>query len=231
MLKLMIFFLFPLLEIYALATLGGYIGGLNVVLLVFASAVLGVWVVRIHGQQCLLRVREELGAGRVPQELLLDNLFVFVAGVLLILPGPISDTVGLLLLIPFVRRMASVRLSGYLTAQSARQGQGAFFSGNGMFFYQSSTSYGPAQSRARREDGVFDCTVKEVPAQDGAAEQGPTLIVDCDDSAAKPHGPRISQNGPHGNGQGADAASPVFDVDPADSGTRTPADTDNKTGN
>lgn len=222
MVKLILFFLFPLLEIYALVTLGGYIGGLNVVLLVFASAVLGGWVVRIHGQQCLQRVREELGAGRVPQELLLDNLFVFVAGVLLILPGPISDTVGLLLLIPFVRRMVSARLSGYLTSHSARQGQGAFFSGNGMFFYQSSTNYGPAQERVQREDGVFDCTVKEVPSQDGAAEDGPTLIVDCQDSAAKPHGP-------HGSDDQGQGAGVVFDVNPADD-THGPADTDKKTG-
>ena len=222
MIKLILFFLFPVLEIYALATLGGAIGGLNVVLLVFASALLGVWVVRIHGQQCLQRVREELGAGRVPQELLLDNLFVFVAGVLLILPGPISDTVGLFLLIPLVRRLASARLSGYLTSHSARQGQGAFFSGNGMFFYQSTSGFGGAQRRTHNEDGVFECTVKEVPSEDGDPGKNTTLLVDCDGNGEQPRAPESS-------GQRVDGEPSVFDVSPADSDTSSATDAGKKT--
>ncbi len=170
MLKILLFAAFPLLEIYLLATLGGYIDGLQVVLLVVASFIFGASVIRHQGQQSLYKVRSELGAGRVPEDLLLDNLLIYFAGVLLLLPGVLSDVVGLLLLIEPLRKLASAKLIAYLRKKSAKS---SFSAGNGMFFY-SSSSYNGTRAEPKVEEGVFECTPEEVDPK------SKEIVFDCD---------------------------------------------------
>jgi len=131
--RLILFLLFPALELYLLVKVGGIIGALNMVLWVFASAVIGMWAVRAQGQSAMLKARAEMNAGRVPQTSFLDGLLLFFGGILLILPGLITDAVGLLLLIPPVRRWAAPRLAAYLTARQASATGG----GTRIFFFQS----------------------------------------------------------------------------------------------
>jgi len=112
-----LFLLFLALELYLLVKAGGIIGAFNMVLWVFASAMLGIWAVRTQGQSALLKVRAEMAAGLPPQTHFLDGLLLFFGGVLLILPGLIGDAAGLLLLIPPVRRWAAPRLVAYLASR------------------------------------------------------------------------------------------------------------------
>lgn len=160
---LLLFLIFPAVELYVLVKVGARIGALNTVLWVFASAALGIWAVRAQGRSAMVKVRSELAEGRIPQNPFLESLLLFFAGVLLILPGFISDFVGLLLLLPPLRRLAAAGLVHYLTAQRTRAGQGGsasrviFFSsgdlsgfggvprngGTGMFPGGPHGSYGP----------------------------------------------------------------------------------------
>jgi UPF0716 protein FxsA len=104
LLKLFLAFtLIPVAEIYLLIKVGGHIGALNTVLLVVATGFAGAYLARLQGAQTMYRVRTSLEQGLMPAEELLDALLIFVAGVLLLTPGFITDTLGLLLLIPETR--------------------------------------------------------------------------------------------------------------------------------
>lgn len=130
--KLILFLLFPALELYLLVKVGGSIGALNMVLWVFASAVIGMWAVRTQGQGAMLKVRADMNEGRVPQTPFLDGVLLFLGGVLLILPGLISDAVGLFLLIPPARHWAAARIGQYLLTRPP-SGIGG---GSNVFFFR-----------------------------------------------------------------------------------------------
>jgi UPF0716 protein FxsA len=72
-------------------------------LLIILGSMLGVLVLRIAGLATALRARESLNRGELPAQTMLEGLMM-AAGGLLILPGFISDVVGLVMLLPFTRR-------------------------------------------------------------------------------------------------------------------------------
>ncbi len=162
------FFLFPALELYLLVQAGSLIGALGVVAEVFASAALGIAVLRFQGRQTLSSVQEELHAGRMPQDLLLDNLLVFFAGILLIVPGLLSDTLGLLLLVSPLRTLFRLRLVAWLTT---RQSAGSFRSGS-VFIYRSGDLRQEDVGREEGDDGVIDISAEPpAPASDEDARK------------------------------------------------------------
>jgi UPF0716 protein FxsA len=128
--RALLIFAFPALELYLLVKVGAVIGALNTVLWVFASAFLGIWVARAHSQYSIRKVMAEIEAGRAPQNAVVDGMLVFFAGVLLILPGLITDAAGLLLLLPFVRALIARSLSRR-SASGRVQGATIFFSSFG----------------------------------------------------------------------------------------------------
>ncbi|MCC6302506.1 MAG: FxsA family protein [Gammaproteobacteria bacterium] len=96
---------FPLLELYVLIKAGGVLGAIPTIALVVFSAVLGTLLLRWQGWIALQRVRAALARGELPARELLDGLMVLVGGVLLLIPGFISDLLAFLCLIPAVRRL------------------------------------------------------------------------------------------------------------------------------
>jgi UPF0716 protein FxsA len=93
----------PVVEIAVLIAVGGEIGVLATLGLLFASAVLGVILVRIQGFNTIQRIRTELDRGGSPGRDLVHGMMILVAGILLIIPGFVSDAIGLLLFLPPVR--------------------------------------------------------------------------------------------------------------------------------
>ncbi len=102
--KLFLFFtLIPVIELYILIHLGGIIGGLNTIILVILTGFIGAWLTRMEGVNTMMKVRENLHQGVMPTEDLLDAFIILIAGVVLITPGLLTDTAGLLLLWPPTR--------------------------------------------------------------------------------------------------------------------------------
>ncbi|MFP5347057.1 MAG: FxsA family protein [Actinomycetes bacterium] len=89
----------PVLELVVLVWVAHRIGGWTVLLLL-ASAVLGVVVLRHGGPSTFRRVREATRAGRPPTVELADAFLTVLGGVLLIVPGFVTDVVGLACLVP-----------------------------------------------------------------------------------------------------------------------------------
>lgn len=103
-LLLLLFIGLPLVELYFLIQVGGQIGAFPTIALAILTAVIGTWLVRHQGFGLLLRVRELTDRGEVPALEMLDGALLLIAGLFLLLPGFLTDTVGFLLLIPPLRR-------------------------------------------------------------------------------------------------------------------------------
>ena len=97
------FTLIPVVEIYLFIKIGGSIGAFNTVVLVILTAFSGAYLAKMQGLQTMLRVRASLEQGILPQEELVDALLIFIAGLVLLTPGFLTDALGLLLLYPTTR--------------------------------------------------------------------------------------------------------------------------------
>lgn len=112
---LILFLLIPVLEIWVFVKVGEAIGAWPTVALVVAMAVAGAALVRIQGLAVLDRARATLAAGEFPSSELFDGLFVLLAGFLLIVPGFLTDAVGILLFIPALRRRLGASIWGWIS--------------------------------------------------------------------------------------------------------------------
>lgn len=99
------FFAVPLIEIALFVTVGGWIGLWPTLAIVIGTGILGVTVIRWQGLQSMEGLRQATQMRRTALGQMAENALVGMAGVLLILPGFLTDTLGLLLLIPPLRRL------------------------------------------------------------------------------------------------------------------------------
>jgi len=121
----------PVLEVYVIVLVGDQIGLLWTVVLLVASSMIGVRLIRAQGRAVLRDFQATIRAGRPPAREALDGALVFVGGALLIAPGFITDAIGLVLLVPptraVVRRLIvrhyAGRMIGYVARAGPRQGR------------------------------------------------------------------------------------------------------------
>ena len=102
---LLLFVAVPLIELALLLVLADLTRWEYTLLLVIASGVIGVWLVRRQGLRTWFRIQDDLAAGRVPTGALVDGVMILVAGALLLTPGILTDAFGLSLLLPPCRRL------------------------------------------------------------------------------------------------------------------------------
>ncbi len=100
----LIFLVVPLVEIYLLIEIGSEIGAATTIFLVVFTAILGAFLVRVQGFSTLVRVQAQLLKGQIPALAVIEGVFLFVAGALLLTPGFFTDTVGFIFLTPPLRR-------------------------------------------------------------------------------------------------------------------------------
>ncbi|WP_370676243.1 FxsA family protein [Pleomorphomonas sp. PLEO] len=108
----------PIAEIATLVWVGGHLGVINTVGLVLLAAFGGLALFRYVGFGLLRRVQVELSGGRMPTGALLEGFVVLVAGVLLILPGFLSDVLAFLLLFSPIRRLIIASIAARLTVST-----------------------------------------------------------------------------------------------------------------
>lgn len=102
---LLAFTLIPTAEIYLLIKIGGQIGALNTIFLIFLTAIVGAYLAKMEGLRTLTQIQSSLAQGIMPTEEMVDALLIFVAGLVLLTPGFITDCLGLLILFPPSRRL------------------------------------------------------------------------------------------------------------------------------
>jgi UPF0716 protein FxsA len=102
----------PLLEIAGFVVVGRQVGALATVGLVLASSIAGALLLRHQGFSVMTRIRTEMDAGRDPSRQLAHGAMIVLAAILLIIPGFITDIIGLLLFLPPIRDLAWRALKG-----------------------------------------------------------------------------------------------------------------------
>jgi UPF0716 protein FxsA len=118
---LFLFLLFPVLELYVFFQVSTAIGFFPALLLIIAGSAIGVMVVRVAGLATALSARQSLQRGELPAEQMFQGLMVAVGGGLMVLPGFISDVIGLICLLPITRRLVSRKLRQRAEEQAIRQ--------------------------------------------------------------------------------------------------------------
>lgn len=96
----------PMIEIALFIQVGGFIGIWWTLLIVLATAMAGSYLVRHQGLQELGRVKQSFSELKDPSEPLANGAMILFAGALLLTPGFFTDSVGLALLVPQVRKAA-----------------------------------------------------------------------------------------------------------------------------
>ncbi|MFF9091249.1 FxsA family membrane protein [Streptomyces sp. NPDC014991] len=127
------------LEIWLLTLVAGAAGGLSVLLLLMAGVVAGSVIIKRAGRRAFENLNEALQRGGSPARGG-GNGLTMLGGLLLMIPGPVSDAVGLLLLLPPVQRAVSRRTESALERRLRKAAPGSL----GDAFQQ---------ARAHRPDG------------------------------------------------------------------------------
>ena len=95
----------PIIEIYLFIKIGSQIGAFNTISLIFLTAILGVTYARYEGFNTLKSGISGLMKNQVPIYEMISGAALAFAAILLIIPGFATDTLGILLIIPYTRRL------------------------------------------------------------------------------------------------------------------------------
>jgi UPF0716 protein FxsA len=121
---LLLFILTPLIELWLLMLVSGRLGASTTIYLVLITGFIGASLARRQGLQTWLTIQRETQQGKIPAASLVDAMMIFVAGVLLITPGILTDVVGFSLLIPPVRTFLRNRFRDSIKFQASATMQG-----------------------------------------------------------------------------------------------------------
>ena len=100
-----------IIEIYLFISIGSEIGAFTTILLIFLTAITGVYYARYEGLKTLKSGFVQLSKNEPPNYEILSGAGIAFAALLLIIPGFLTDLIGFLLIFPFTRKMMFKRLS------------------------------------------------------------------------------------------------------------------------
>jgi len=95
----------PMLEIYLFIKIGSQIGAFNTISLIIVTAIVGVAYARYEGFNTLKSGIAQMMKNEVPVYEIISGATLAFAAILLILPGFATDTLGILLIFPYSRKL------------------------------------------------------------------------------------------------------------------------------
>ena len=110
----------PAIEIYLMIKVGSVIGALNTILLIFFTAITGIYFTKIAGLSTLRSGFNQLIKNEIPVYEIISGAALAFAAFLLILPGFLTDIIGFLLIIPITRKFFISSISSRLKKNKAR---------------------------------------------------------------------------------------------------------------
>jgi UPF0716 protein FxsA len=110
----------PLLELFVFIEVGQAIGWLLAVVLLLGTSVLGAQLMRIQGRSAIERVSLAVSERRAPAHAAINGALGLLGGLLLVLPGFVTDVLGVLLVLPPTRAQARRWLSRHYSGRMMR---------------------------------------------------------------------------------------------------------------
>jgi UPF0716 protein FxsA len=166
---LLVFAAIPFLEIALMIKVGQALGFWPTLAMIVASATLGTYVLYEQGFQVLGRALDAMARGRPPVGPVVDGVFVALAGLLLIVPGFLTDICGLALLVPRVRHA----FAAWSIRKVLRSAEMRGF----VFGKRSANGAGNAQGGAAASGPRGAAGAPRPPAGDGPIIEGEVLSV------------------------------------------------------
>lgn len=147
----------PILEIGVFIIVGGQIGVLNTLLGVLLTAVIGTILLRHQGFALIGQAQQQMNQGKIPGKEMAHGVMLLAAGLLLLTPGFVTDTVGFLLLVPGIRDSIFHFFKSRITVAGM---QGQSFGGDSTYYqsysYQSYEAPNRENSTRPENDDIID---------------------------------------------------------------------------
>ncbi len=103
--------LVPVIEIYLLIKIGSQIGAITTILLIFSTAIIGVYYAKYEGLNTLKSGFSQLRKNETPAYEVISGAAIAFAALLLIIPGFATDLIGFLLVFPLSRKFIFNKIS------------------------------------------------------------------------------------------------------------------------
>ena len=113
--------LIPILEIYLFIKVGSNIGAFNTILLIFFTAIIGIYYAKYEGINTLRSGFSQLIKNELPAFEIISGAAIAFAAILLIIPGFATDVLGFLLILPITRRLIFGNLSNKLKKNETKK--------------------------------------------------------------------------------------------------------------
>ena len=111
---LLLIILVPILEIYLFIKIGAQIGAFSTILLIFITAVIGVYYAKYEGLNTIRSGFIQIVKNQIPAYEIISGAAIAFAAILLILPGFATDLLGFLLVFPLTRKLIFGKFSNKL---------------------------------------------------------------------------------------------------------------------
>ena len=118
----LIFIVLPIFEIWILIKLGSTIGFWGTLFLVFGTAILGIIHIRMQGFGLIFNLQKKLLSGQKAIPELVEGVGLLISGFFFIVPGIITDLIGLIFLIPVTRTYILKAMINYLIHKLREKG-------------------------------------------------------------------------------------------------------------
>jgi UPF0716 protein FxsA len=106
--------LVPVIEIYLLIKIGSQIGAITTILLIFTTAIVGIYYAKYEGLNTLKSGFVQLSKNEMPTYEMISGAAIALAALLLIIPGFATDVVGFLIIFPITRRLIFIKFNNKL---------------------------------------------------------------------------------------------------------------------
>ena len=107
--------LIPILEIYLFIKIGSQIGAFNTILLIFVTAIIGVYYAKYEGLNTIRSAFMQIVKNQTPAYEIISSAVIAFAAILLIIPGFATDLFGFLLIFPITRKIILKKFSSKFT--------------------------------------------------------------------------------------------------------------------
>ncbi len=112
------FIVVPVVELWLILQIGSMIGVFPTIALLVIDSIIGSWLLRTQGRNVWSSFRRATDAGKIPTNEALDGFLVLMGGTLLLLPGFLSDFVGLAMILPPSRKLLRGRIISFVSRRA-----------------------------------------------------------------------------------------------------------------
>ena len=123
------FFLWVWAELAMLVAIGGEVGVLLTIAGIFVTAMVGMWLLRTQGRMIMSTLKTQLARGEAPVASLAAGVSIMAGAVLMLIPGYITDGIGLVLFLPVIRTLVGAYLLKAITRRGHVMMRGSLFGG------------------------------------------------------------------------------------------------------